>query len=75
MKYGFYSILPASRQSKPLKGFSHSDNHGNFLLFPFDFSHQIHVGTSLTGTNGTIQVYEKDCFTTDNGCMLRLYYR
>lgn len=75
MKYCFYSLLTDSKEPKLFKGFSNSDNHGNFLLFPLELSIHFPIGAFMSGPTGVIRIYEKDCFTVDTNNMLRLYYK
>lgn len=47
MKNELYTLLMVSGCKKTLKGFSNTDNHGDFLLFPMEFSPFFSIGTFL----------------------------
>lgn len=75
MKYCFYTLLNESDPPTVFKGFSNCDDHGNFLLFPIEFSSQLPIGTFLKGPTGVIRICEKNHLLVDSDEMLRLYYK
>lgn len=74
MKIGFYILRIAPCNHKIFKGFSNTDNHGRFLLFPPELSQHFQVGTLLEGSDGNIRINEMDYFSIFKTRMLRLYY-
>ena len=74
MKIGYYILRIASGNHKIFKGFSNTDNHGRFLLFPPELSQHFQVGTLLEGPDGNIRINEIDYFSIFKTRMLRLYY-
>lgn len=75
MKNEFYTLLMVSRCKKTLKGFSNTDNHGDFLLFPMEFSPFFSIGTFLESPTGPIRINEMGEFLIFKTNMLRLYYK
>ena len=74
MKNGFYILRSAPGNHKIFKGFSNTDNHGGFILFPLELMQYFQVGTLLEGPNGNIRINEIDYFSICKTRMLRLYY-
>lgn len=74
MKNDFYILRILPDKQKILKGFSNTDNHGHFLLFPLEFSQYFQIGSLLESTTGYIRINEVGFFSIGKTKMLRLYY-